>query len=147
MKTELMTANRNFVLAGQHPWTIQVYRDQPTQIPRSMVRDAIAAGMIFVEAGEKTAEVLAEKSAPKLLAGEDLVEKVYEAFESCIERNSPADFAASGIPAQAAVSTLVGQKIDQKEITRMWRTFKKEQEEKASAIADSKLTPPAPEGE
>lgn len=147
MKTELMSANRNFVLAGKHPWVIQVYRDQPTKIPRPMVKDAIAAGMIFVDDSGKTEAALVEKPVAPLLQAEELIERVYQAFAECVEHNNAADFAASGAPSQAAISIKIGQKIDQKEVNRLWRNYKAEQEEKAQLIKEAAVVPPTKKGE
>lgn len=77
-----------------------------------------------------THEVAKEADGPKILLrpedGEERKAKILEVLRAIVKRNSSADFGAGGMPSPKSVTLALGWKVDNKDVSEVWKDHKAE---------------------
>lgn len=112
--------------------SIQFDKGVPTHVPREMHGEVMARGIFPCDEHGKILEKAItdpqEKPAGKM-APEDPEERalqVLEAIKLLVERNSPQDFTGGGVPRDDVLTSLLGYRVDAREIRTIWAKFKPE---------------------
>lgn len=120
-----MLSLRTFRLTGDSPCTVSVKANEPTHIPPSLHKAALAAGMVFCDDAEASVKKVFESEPEKTELTRDQLETlVKKAFADICEANVSTDFSASGVPTSGAVFRATGQKVPQKDLNAMYAEFK-----------------------
>lgn len=92
-----------------------------------MHQDLFYAGIMPVD-GEVKEDSVAEPDKPKLMIapedGEERKLKILEAMEAIVGRNDSKDFTGAGMPSGAAVTRIVGWRVDNKDVAEVWKENK-----------------------
>jgi hypothetical protein len=98
-------------------------KGEPLDVPNIAVAEAMAVGAVPVD-GEVLPEEVENKGLPP--EATDPIkrkESIVEAFKLLVERNERGDFDAAGKPHVAALTTILGFKVEVKERNAVWNEF------------------------
>lgn len=107
--------SRNFCLATTSGRSFEFRKGVPLHVPQHLVRDVVAIGGQPADGSEP--DVFDEKVLPP--APTDPSERANDISEAILrlaERNQRGDFTSANLPHTKAVSTLVGYRVDAREI-------------------------------
>lgn len=130
MSKNLFVSNRNMNITSTQGYSIDFVKGEPTHVPPAMHAAAMERGAMPCDEKGETLDVAQSpvKEEPKiLLAPEDADErnaKILEVVTALAKRNNPKDFSAGGVPRAASVSASLGWRVDQGEVTAVWRAHK-----------------------
>lgn len=126
----LFVSNRSQTVRTTLGHSVTFVKGKATHVPKAlhhlMVEKGILpcddAGKPIPEKGEEAVEAAAAADAPKLApdTAEERNEAIERAIRAIVERNSPKDFNAGGMPSPEAVGSAVGWKTDTKEVRSVW---------------------------
>lgn len=125
----LMTLNRNYVLATTIGHSVRFRKDQPTQVPASVVHEAAAIGAIpedkEVALVKGTDEVQAAAKEHQELAHNPVNRRaaIMTAIKILVETNERGSFDAATKPHPKAISDKAGFKVDAKERDVVWKEY------------------------
>lgn len=116
------TLHRNFVLRTTKGHTISFAKGEPAWVPPMCVPDAVAIGAVAVDEG--AGDVLGEeKQAASPLTPEERQAKLFEAFETMLNRTERSDFTASGLPHAKKLTEMVGFDVGNRERDTAWQAY------------------------
>lgn len=120
-------SNRNVVVRSKNTGhAIGFKKGVPQYVPAQMYNEVMEKGILPVEDGKPVDPEKNEVIKPEvkvLLAPEDGFErdaKILEVIEAIVKRNAPGDFAGGGHPAASAISAVLGWRVDQKAVKKVW---------------------------
>lgn len=122
MKHAKMVSTRSFAFITTHPISYSIEANKPISLPATHFKDALAAGMRFVEE-EEVAKTL-EPQKPVEVSLDDREDVLNKAFAALIDENDAQKFTGTGIPSAAAVLALTTVKLSQKDIAVAWDKYK-----------------------
>ncbi len=108
-----VVANRSFVLTTTAGYSQRFVKGEPTNIPRAILADAMAAGVLPAEELPEQPEGALQSAPVDRARREDDIRKAIQALR---DRNQRGDFTAAGLPRVAQVDALVGYATSSKEI-------------------------------
>lgn len=121
------TLHRTYVLRTTKGHSIGFVKGEKTWVPPACVPDAVAIGAV----PEEDVDLLPEEAKPVVsLTPDERQKKIFEAFDTLVERNERGDFTASGMPHAKKVWGLVGFEVSNSERDAAWMAY---QQAKAEA--------------
>lgn len=114
-----MVLDRNYTVRSTLGHMITFKKDQPMDIPVTMVRSCAEIGAKRVDGKDSLSVAAEEKPSQPVDPGQRL-DDVRAAIEAIVERNDVDDFTAGNKPKVAAVTEQAGYKVDQNEVNRAW---------------------------
>lgn len=119
-----MTLNRNLTFASTLGHTIRFIKDEPVDVPLSLVPEIMAIGGLPVDGQVPFSEEIPTKKIPQSPGErEPLIKK---AIEAIVAENQPGTFTTAGIPHIKAISTVVGFEVLTKERDRVWQQIQED---------------------
>ncbi len=132
-KQYLFISNRTVNVGSTQGYSILFEKGVPTHVPPGMHAEVMARGILPCTADGETLdspEVADPTPESKVvLAPEDAETrnaKILEVVREVAKRNNPKDYTAGGVPTAAAVTMALGWRVDQKEVTAVWRANKRD---------------------
>lgn len=132
MSCEIMTLNRNFILVTTAPTQIRFKKDEPTRVPRDMVKDAVAIGAQF--SNDTSLTEIFETPAVRRRTATEREDAINQAIAEMVATNNPDDFTAANAPSAKTISAKIGEKLDQKEVNVMWTAYRQLEAAKKNQI-------------
>lgn len=115
-----MILNRNYTLSTTLGHSVRFVRGEPTYVPPAVRHLAIGVGAVPADGSDPN--VLPEEQTETVqLSPEERVGAIRAAIERIVARNERLDFTAAGIPTVAAVSDMLGWKVNAREIAQEWQ--------------------------
>ena len=115
--------NRKHTLRSTHGHVINFEKGQPTYVPPTVEREAIALGADCVD-GKGFDPLGPEAQAERQLSLDDIKTALFAAFVKIVARNDAKDFTGAGQPTPSAVEKIVGFTVDKSDIKTAWAEFK-----------------------
>ncbi len=116
--------NRTYVLPG-NGHMIRFEKGQPTYVPPSMVKAAVAIGAECVQGPQ---DVLGPEETPVVqLSAEEKEVLMFKAFGKLVERNERDDFGGDGKPTLDALRKIVDFPITKKEVVVWYQAYRESQ--------------------
>lgn len=122
-KLNLMVINnRNFTLTSTKGHSIKFEKGVPVHVPPAVLREALEAGAEHADGASPVIEEhVRTDDAPA--DPTDRAPLISKAIEKLVAENERDNFTAAGAPAPAAVSRVVGFKVQAKEIAPLWQLY------------------------
>lgn len=112
--------HRNHILRTTKGHTIEFKKGVPVWVPPMCVPDAVAIGAV----SDEEVDVLGEEAKPVVtIPPEERKVKLFEAFDSLLNRNERGDFTASGLPHVKKLEALVGFEVSNRERDTVWQEY------------------------
>ena len=122
------TLHRNHLLRTTKGVTIKFDANKPVYVPPVAVPDAVAIGAQPV--GHEVDVLPDEVPVEVPLTVGQRKERMFEAFQTLIDRNERNDFTASGSPNAKKVAAMVGFDVSINERNSLWDEFRQARAEK-----------------
>ena len=114
---QMIMYKRNRVIETKMGHIIAFVADKPTHVPTLVVRECISAGAVAVDESNSELTATSEELKELTASTETREEKIKFAVMEVLEKNSPMDFTASGMPKATVISTMVKFPVQGSEIS------------------------------
>ena len=118
----MLVLNRNYTLNTMKGHSVHFEKNVPTHVPPAIYQDALGIGALPPDGAEPSIEektVLDKAPADPV----DRAPLILAAIHKLVDANRREDFTAAGSPTVDAVSTVVGFKVQSKEIAPVWQAY------------------------
>lgn len=128
MKKHKMKLNRNYRLASTLGHIIVFKKDQETEVPDIMVRQAVDIGAVFCDDAARD-EVYKEPEGPPAtpVVPAERQDAILAAIDAIEAGNDREDFTATGNPKLKSIEREAGFKIDKGELVQAMKTRNEDQ--------------------
>ncbi len=118
----MLVANRNVTVRSTTGHVIKFTKDEPVSVPRMMVSECMAVGIVPVD-DDYTPEEPTKNAIP---TGHDREQALRDAIIQLKERNDRGDFTGGGRPDLRALFGILGWRPDQYEVQKLWKQMREE---------------------
>ena len=126
-------SNRDITIVSLHGYAIEFKKGVATHVPKIMHGEVMEKGILPCDEKGDTLDIKdvqdPDPKAVLAVAPDDQAErneKITPALRALAERNARGDFSAGGVPTSAAVTQVVGWKVEPSEIRPLWTLIKQE---------------------